>query len=174
MFLVERRADEYVHRDFNKIQGCYCDQGFEGFDCSLRSCPTGDDPHTHFQLYEQQAVQCSTDSGGYFQLTFRQETTDPISHRATEKEVEGDVSVIVLIIGSHGFAPAGQSSSREAVDNWNREGHFHAQSKCSHDGEGSRFEQFSNRDLRQEIRACLCRFSSARAWQFRQRNLGSI
>jgi len=30
--------------DTDKIQGCVCDQGFEGSDCSLRLCPNGDDP----------------------------------------------------------------------------------------------------------------------------------
>jgi hypothetical protein len=32
--------------DFEKIQGCKCDLGYEGFDCALRSCPVGDDPRT--------------------------------------------------------------------------------------------------------------------------------
>jgi hypothetical protein len=32
--------------DVNKIQGCKCDGGWSGFDCSLRMCPRGDDPLT--------------------------------------------------------------------------------------------------------------------------------
>jgi hypothetical protein len=36
--------------DFDKAQGCLCDPGFFGYDCSLRSCPTGDDPETPQQV----------------------------------------------------------------------------------------------------------------------------
>ena len=32
--------------DYASIYGCNCDLGYEGYDCSLRSCPTGDDPKT--------------------------------------------------------------------------------------------------------------------------------
>jgi len=32
--------------DATKVQGCKCDGGWEGFDCSLRMCPRGDDPLT--------------------------------------------------------------------------------------------------------------------------------
>jgi len=32
--------------DYWKVQGCRCDGGFEGEDCSQRKCPRGDDPLT--------------------------------------------------------------------------------------------------------------------------------
>ena len=32
--------------DSYRIYGCKCDPGYEGIDCSLRKCPTGDDPMT--------------------------------------------------------------------------------------------------------------------------------
>ena len=32
--------------DADRIYGCFCDDGYEGYDCSLRSCPLGDDPNT--------------------------------------------------------------------------------------------------------------------------------
>jgi len=35
--------------DKDKNQGCVCDAGFTGYDCSLRQCPRGDDPMTHTQ-----------------------------------------------------------------------------------------------------------------------------
>ena len=38
--------------DANRIFGCKCDEGFEGFDCSLRSCPLGDDPNTIDNILE--------------------------------------------------------------------------------------------------------------------------
>ncbi|KAL7476747.1 hypothetical protein ACHAW6_002583 [Cyclotella cf. meneghiniana] len=30
--------------DADRIMGCYCDEGYEGFSCNLRSCPSGIDP----------------------------------------------------------------------------------------------------------------------------------
>ena len=36
----------YTGWDGNKIQACVCDGGFTGPDCSLRTCPRGDDPIT--------------------------------------------------------------------------------------------------------------------------------
>ena len=32
--------------DADRIFGCLCDDGFEGFDCSLRTCPAGTDSRT--------------------------------------------------------------------------------------------------------------------------------
>lgn len=40
--------------DAFKMYGCYCDPGFEGYDCSRLSCPYGDDPNTVAQHDEQQ------------------------------------------------------------------------------------------------------------------------
>lgn len=39
------------HFSFHVWQGCLCDEGYEGHDCVLRSCPFGDDPDTHSQVY---------------------------------------------------------------------------------------------------------------------------
>ena len=36
---------------------CYC-AGYSGHDCSVRLCPTGDDPMTTGQLDEVQSVSC--------------------------------------------------------------------------------------------------------------------
>lgn len=32
--------------DHDMVQGCHCDSGFQGYDCSLRTCAFGDDPIT--------------------------------------------------------------------------------------------------------------------------------
>ena len=39
-----RPSMTYTNWDANKIQGCLCDIGYEGFDCSRRACPKGRDP----------------------------------------------------------------------------------------------------------------------------------
>ncbi|DBA04324.1 TPA: hypothetical protein N0F65_002086 [Lagenidium giganteum] len=60
--------------DGNSILGCKCDKGYEGYDCSQRSCPLGDDPVTTGQVDEIQLLKC-TANGGAFQLTYRTFTT---------------------------------------------------------------------------------------------------
>lgn len=60
--------------------GCVCHGGYFGPDCTLRSCPSGDDPLTTTdQLNEQQSVTC-TATGGTFTLSFRGATTVPIDY----------------------------------------------------------------------------------------------
>jgi hypothetical protein len=64
--------------DFDKIQGCHCDEGFEGYDCSLMSCPYGDDPQSTYEQYnELQKFTCDETTGtdGSFILKFRQQVS---------------------------------------------------------------------------------------------------
>jgi hypothetical protein len=77
--------------DFDKLQGCMCDEGYEGYDCSLRSCPVGDDMRTpndvHAKQYhEVQALTCTATSG-FFTLKFRQQETVAIPYDANEEVV---------------------------------------------------------------------------------------
>jgi len=80
--------------DSDKIFGCNCDKGFFGPDCSLRHCPTGDDPLTGtpidpagVQRNEVQTFTCRADSG-YFTLSFRGATTALIYHDDTLASVK--------------------------------------------------------------------------------------
>jgi hypothetical protein len=74
--------------DRRKIYGCVCDDkryaqniyGTMGHDCSLKTCPYGDNPKTA-GVDEAQRIVCTAD-GGYFTITFRQYTTDKIYHNA--------------------------------------------------------------------------------------------
>lgn len=81
--------------DADKIYGCVCDPGFEGYDCSLISCPKGDDPLTTGQVDEIQVVECLCNpcSSGYFKLRFRGEWTDEIAYNepvlTTDEVVDG-------------------------------------------------------------------------------------
>ncbi|CAM9423706.1 unnamed protein product [Ectocarpus sp. 12 AP-2014] len=75
--------------DHDMVQGCLCDDGYEGHDCSLRTCPYGDDPDTHSQDNEIQEVECfDADDDGQVVFMFRQAETSALEVSATEAEVE--------------------------------------------------------------------------------------
>ena len=38
--------------DAVKLRGCFCDEEWQGADCSERVCPYGDDPNTHDDVEE--------------------------------------------------------------------------------------------------------------------------
>ena len=71
----------YSHWDAHKIQGCICDPGYTSGDCSLRTCPKGDDPGSTGQANEVQLIQCLATSGS-FTVTFRGRTTAAINYNA--------------------------------------------------------------------------------------------
>lgn len=59
-----------------KFRQCVCDRGFHGYDCSLRTCPRGDDPETECsdQIFtDRQQVACTNTGGGdaHFSLRFK-------------------------------------------------------------------------------------------------------
>jgi hypothetical protein len=57
--------------DAKKIMGCLCDHPYAGYDCSIYSCPLGDDPMTINQVNEIHQIYCvDSDSVGsvVFQL----------------------------------------------------------------------------------------------------------
>ena len=70
------RPNDNVNWDKDSVYGCHCDEGYEGFDCSLRSCPTGDDIETPNeanvdpQQHEEQTVKCAAEEG-YMTFQFR-------------------------------------------------------------------------------------------------------
>ena len=73
--------------DGGMIKGCVCDEGWHNYDCTLRTCPAGDDPGTYNDHNEVQLLQCVAD-GGYVTLTFRQQTTIHIPYDATAVELK--------------------------------------------------------------------------------------
>lgn len=78
--------------DADRIQGCVCDYGWEGYDCSQRSCPRGDDPLTQGQVDELQTLHCSCPGNctGHFHVRFMGQTTDRISANAVLTRAEED------------------------------------------------------------------------------------
>ncbi|KAE9333757.1 hypothetical protein PF008_g14294 [Phytophthora fragariae] len=52
--------------DAEMVYGCKCSKGYHDYDCSLRSCPRGDDPLTTGQKNEVQIVQCTATGRSFF------------------------------------------------------------------------------------------------------------
>ena len=73
--------------------GCLCDEGYAGYDCSIRTCQTGDDPLTTGQNNDLQLVECHADFGT-FTLSFRHETTTPISVDASVTELTKAINAL--------------------------------------------------------------------------------
>jgi len=82
--------------DANRVYTCLCDEGFEGYDCSLRSCPRGDNPATYNDKREIQVLRCIAVSGT-FTLTFREHTTDSISFNANISTIESELNMLPSI-----------------------------------------------------------------------------
>ena len=78
--------------------GCLCDEGYTGYDCSVRTCARGDDPLTGSQLNDIQVLECHADFGT-FTLTFRRETTGPISVDASVTDVTNAINTLTVLEG---------------------------------------------------------------------------
>jgi hypothetical protein len=95
--------------DAHKIQGCLCDEGFSGYDCSLRECPRGDDPLTTGQQNEILRLVCQADAGS-FTIAFRGHTSNDIPYNAPYgllKEIlESMLSIaaVTVTLGGSGVA----------------------------------------------------------------------
>lgn len=82
--------------DGTRIFGCKCDDGWQGYDCAMRTCSLGDDPGTYGQFNELQLLECQA-SSGTFSLRFRQESTQPIPFNATVEMIEKSLESIPTI-----------------------------------------------------------------------------
>jgi len=93
--------------DAHRIFHCKCDTGYHGYDCSLRSCPTGDDPATYDDERELQIIQCTATSGT-FTLTFRQQTTPSLDYDISREDLEAaleGLSTINKVKVSYSYGP---------------------------------------------------------------------
>jgi len=100
----------YAAWDAEMIQGCACRSGFyhgplEGdisdfihYTCELRTCPTGDDPHTTGQVDEVQRVYCAA-SSGTFTLSFGGATTTDIPYNSAPSAIENALEALATIKG---------------------------------------------------------------------------
>lgn len=98
--------------DHDMVQGCLCDDGWQGYDCSERRCPYGDDPHTPYtwvkwnsknkrnvykdQVNEVQAFTCTADDGGFY-LSFRGAQTSRLVYDLTNDELEAALQALPTV-----------------------------------------------------------------------------
>lgn len=84
--------------DFDQMRGCLCSDGWEGYDCSLKSCPTGDDRQTPHQFNEIQHISCSdVDDNGSFVFEFRGQRTEALSVDSTASDLETAINALSTI-----------------------------------------------------------------------------
>lgn len=83
--------------DFNKIQGCICDDGFEGHDCARRSCPRGDDPRTIGQTREVQTITCVYTALATFTLSFRGQVSPVLSSNMLASDLQAALASVSTI-----------------------------------------------------------------------------
>ena len=96
------RKTTYNLWDADKIFGCSCDPGWTGYDCSLRTCPLGDDPlETASGTNDEiQILDCLCGSGcaGSVQLSFRGQTTSAIAHGADATAIKTALEALRTIV----------------------------------------------------------------------------
>ena len=87
--------------DYDKVFGCLCDGGWQGYDCALKVCPTGDDVTTTGQADEVQTINCryigTVAAAPSFKLKFRQQITAPIQFSASAAEVKAALEQLETI-----------------------------------------------------------------------------
>lgn len=86
--------------DHDMMYGCHCDEGYGGYDCSEKACPTGDDPYTG-GFKEVQLVHCNATSGT-FKLGFRTihsltAWSSPISYSSGASTVKATLEALPTI-----------------------------------------------------------------------------
>jgi hypothetical protein len=87
------RPNDPLTWDAEMIQGCKCNDGYSGYDCSETLCPTGDNPDTIGQIDEQQIFECTDVLGDNPEnevviLTFRGEKTGSIPGNSNSAQVK--------------------------------------------------------------------------------------
>ncbi|KAH9187062.1 hypothetical protein AeNC1_010961 [Aphanomyces euteiches] len=86
--------------DADKIRGCKCDFGFTGYDCSQRTCPTGDDPLTTGQVPEVQQLSCLCNGcTGSFVLSYQGFNTINLPPTATVSALQNAINDLIPIHG---------------------------------------------------------------------------
>lgn len=76
--------------DHDNVFACLCDDGFAGYDCRQRLCPTGDDVTTYGQVTEIQSYVCTMSgaAGNTFVIRFREHTTDALEDTISASDLK--------------------------------------------------------------------------------------
>jgi hypothetical protein len=69
------------------VQGCDCDPGYGGADCSERTCPDGEDPRIPGGTHEIQSLKCEA-TVGLFSLSFRGFETASLDFQTSAAELK--------------------------------------------------------------------------------------
>ena len=84
--------------DADQVLGCLCNEGYEGYDCSQRSCPKGDDPNTIYQDNEKQELACTDDDDdGTFRVSFRGAKTAQLHVTDTVDELKAALNALTSV-----------------------------------------------------------------------------
>ena len=99
--------------DYDMIQGCACDDGYHGYDCSLMTCPTGDNPHTEDQENEIQLLTCTAAStAATLGLTFRTKSlATPLAYNAKLSDLEAALEGLASITDVNVYTIPANSSA---------------------------------------------------------------
>jgi len=106
--------------DAFKIYGCQCDSGYQGYDCSEKTCPYGDDPATQNQLDERQVITCrDSDLAGSMILRYKEVDSVAISPTATTAQVQAALQGIpgIGVVAVENYNGNGINSICTAVGN---------------------------------------------------------
>ena len=90
-------GSSYSDWDADMIQGCICDSGWHGVNCSQRTCPLGDDP-TSAGVDDVQLIDCRCKNyrcEGSFQLLIRGQLTPLLLLNSTEETLTQSILVII-------------------------------------------------------------------------------
>ncbi|KAF0692736.1 Aste57867_16194 [Aphanomyces stellatus] len=86
--------------DANKVRGCKCDYGWQGYDCSLRRCPVGDDPMTTGQALEVQQLSCLCNGcSGSIVLSYQGFYTTNLAPTMTASQLQTALNALLPIQG---------------------------------------------------------------------------
>lgn len=76
-----------------------CDDGYDGYDCSLLSCASGDNPHTDGQKNEVQTLYCEASlATASLLISFRRHQTIELTSVAVSRKHEDTSSSLALCI----------------------------------------------------------------------------
>lgn len=88
--------------DAERVMGCFCDDGYGGYDCSEMTCPTGDDSETEFQTDEIQSIKCELPSTVNYALStltlgFRKQTAAILTASSSTLDIKQKLEALSTV-----------------------------------------------------------------------------